>query len=277
MAAVTELRASETETLRCRANLKAKESALREATAARDALRSRLRRLQAKNVGDSAAAVVDHGGASDASLSTTPTSKEQSPPASTASRKRPRAHGNAESAASAAATRDPCDRIRRQHRPFDVTTRSPLLLFRSYRLHPNYRDCHGLSLSSPTFSHRLDPKRKLCPFDLHGTCNDGGCSRQHTRDWTLRPAEILAQLAAYAPASAAVTTAELATARPSQDGNGSGRTIASATTAAGAAIRSLETAAMEFRALSVVRQVPFFFSSCLRQYPWPSSSPRVPK
>ena len=275
----TELRSSETETLCCRSNLQAKEAALQAAVGARDALRARLKQKRARKDPPHQPPPPVVLPRREAATGSAGRKRLRPRESGTASASPPLAGVASSSSSSVAAVRPAATtrHHRRHHRPFDVATRSPLLMFRSYRVHPHYRELHGLKLTSPTFSHGLDPKRKLCPFDLHGTCNDGGCRRQHGRDWTLSPAQVLAQLAAYAPSSAAAAAAALVTARGGQppaaaagggaagggaagaaSGAAAATTTTTATTAADEAIRTLEMAAMEFRALTVVRQVPFF-------------------
>lgn len=72
--------------------------------------------------------------------------------------------------------------------------KSPLMGFKSYRLHKNY----PLSLNSKTHSNRIDPLTPFCRFDLHGVCNDDECPYQHQRDYVLKEKDLLVDLASYA-------------------------------------------------------------------------------
>ncbi|XP_071807170.1 zinc finger C3H1 domain-containing protein-like [Asterias amurensis] len=77
--------------------------------------------------------------------------------------------------------------------------RSPLLRFRSYRLSPFFVKEAKLSRLSPSFSHKLDPMKVLCKFELNGTCNDDDCLWQHMKDYELSDHEIYADILAYTP------------------------------------------------------------------------------
>ncbi|XP_022089495.1 zinc finger C3H1 domain-containing protein-like isoform X2 [Acanthaster planci] len=80
---------------------------------------------------------------------------------------------------------------------------SPLLCFRSYRLSPFFVKEAKFSRLSPSFSHKLDPTRALCQFELNGTCNDDDCPWQHQKDYELSDHEIYADILAYTPVIAA--------------------------------------------------------------------------
>ncbi len=76
---------------------------------------------------------------------------------------------------------------------------SPLLHFRSYRLSPFYRTQAKLPISSPSMSHKIDPRRIMCRYELHGICNDAKCSAQHLKDIRPSKQELMENLIAYAP------------------------------------------------------------------------------
>lgn len=76
---------------------------------------------------------------------------------------------------------------------------SNLLHFKSYRLSPYFRLQGGFSLTSLTFSNKVDPTWPLCNFDLQGKCNDEDCKFQHFVKCKLSQEEILQDLAAYNP------------------------------------------------------------------------------
>ena len=59
---------------------------------------------------------------------------------------------------------------------------SPLLVLKSYRLNPLYRQQSRLKLSSRTYANKIDPFKRLCPFELHGVCRDSNCPDLHERD-----------------------------------------------------------------------------------------------
>ena len=50
-----------------------------------------------------------------------------------------------------------------------------LLLFVG-RFSPYYRSKEGLTITSASFSHKLNPNRVLCRYDMQGTCNDQHCT-----------------------------------------------------------------------------------------------------
>eukprot|EP00106_Octopus_bimaculoides_P010068 XP_014777510.1 PREDICTED: zinc finger C3H1 domain-containing protein-like isoform X2 [Octopus bimaculoides] len=78
--------------------------------------------------------------------------------------------------------------------------KSPLLHFRAYRFSPFLRTKENLSLSSQSFSHKLNCKNILCQYDLQGTCNDQQCKSQHLKDYSMSTQEILQDIVSYAPA-----------------------------------------------------------------------------
>ena len=71
---------------------------------------------------------------------------------------------------------------------------SPLLLFRSSRLLPNY----PYPLKSKSHSHKINPMKPFCKFELRGVCNDELCPGQHLRDYSLTDVQVLLDLADYA-------------------------------------------------------------------------------
>ncbi|XP_068711250.1 zinc finger C3H1 domain-containing protein-like isoform X2 [Montipora foliosa] len=74
---------------------------------------------------------------------------------------------------------------------------SPLLYFKSYRLSPYFRTEGGFSLSSLTFSNKINPRWPLCNFDLQGKCNDEDCKFQHFIKGKLSEEQTLQDLASY--------------------------------------------------------------------------------
>ena len=44
------------------------------------------------------------------------------------------------------------------------------------RFSPYYRSKEGLTITSASFSHKLNPNRVLCRYDMQGTCNDQHCT-----------------------------------------------------------------------------------------------------
>ncbi|KAL5010976.1 hypothetical protein ScPMuIL_013281 [Solemya velum] len=90
----------------------------------------------------------------------------------------------------------------------DVTPlayRSALLNFRSYRFSPYYRTKGNLTLSSRSFSHKINPKKIMCRFDLQGTCHDENCSGQHQDHYVLSEKELLQDIVSYCPSLGGVT------------------------------------------------------------------------
>ncbi|PRP79053.1 hypothetical protein PROFUN_13131 [Planoprotostelium fungivorum] len=72
---------------------------------------------------------------------------------------------------------------------------SILEIFRGYRLHPEM--IKSGQTHSNRYSHKIDPNREFCRFELHGTCLDDSCPWQHQRMYTMNEAEILCDIAAY--------------------------------------------------------------------------------
>lgn len=76
---------------------------------------------------------------------------------------------------------------------------SPLLHLRGYRLHPNFLKQEGQSLDSGAYAHRMHSRIHLCRYELGGNCYDARCNRQHMKDYTCTPDEVLMDLALYSP------------------------------------------------------------------------------
>lgn len=57
---------------------------------------------------------------------------------------------------------------------------SPLAQFRDYRYHQEFDNTVTGGYKSLTYSHNIDPEKRLCPFETSGgRCNDKNCSFQH--------------------------------------------------------------------------------------------------
>ena len=74
---------------------------------------------------------------------------------------------------------------------------SPLLVMGSYRLNPFYRTLFKLPLNSLTYSHKMDPNRFVCKYELQGRCTDTKCPAQHMRDITPSIGEVVSDLSSY--------------------------------------------------------------------------------
>ncbi|XP_072407776.1 zinc finger C3H1 domain-containing protein-like isoform X1 [Chiloscyllium punctatum] len=74
---------------------------------------------------------------------------------------------------------------------------SPLLVFKSYRFSPYFRNKERLLISSVSYSNLIDPKQSFCRFDLTGTCNDDDCQWQHMRDCILNQCQLFQDLLSY--------------------------------------------------------------------------------
>ena len=74
---------------------------------------------------------------------------------------------------------------------------SPLLVMGSYRLNPFYRTLFKLPLNSLTYSHKMDPNRFWCKYELQGRCTDTKCPAQHMRDITPSIDEVVTDLSSY--------------------------------------------------------------------------------
>ncbi|XP_071115471.1 zinc finger C3H1 domain-containing protein-like [Haliotis cracherodii] len=91
-----------------------------------------------------------------------------------------------------------------KNRQIDLTYKSPLLSFRAYRFSPYYRTKSNKTISSITYSNKINPRKILCTYDLHGRCNDDKCTGQHERDFKLSEREVLVDLLSYCPKLAGV-------------------------------------------------------------------------
>lgn len=67
------------------------------------------------------------------------------------------------------------------------------------RLSPYFRIEGGFSLTSLSFSNKLNPVWPLCNFDLQGKCNDEDCKFQHFIQCKLSQEQTLQDLASYDP------------------------------------------------------------------------------
>eukprot|EP00794_Sanderia_malayensis_P012998 gene12998-14336_t len=82
---------------------------------------------------------------------------------------------------------------------------SPLLHFRSYRLCPYFRTREKKSLQSCTYSNKINPRSRLCRYDLTGKCLDETCKAQHiTSALNLSDDELLKDLLLYEPMLAGI-------------------------------------------------------------------------
>ena len=89
---------------------------------------------------------------------------------------------------------------------------SPLLRFDSYRLNPAFRSGGGddkSSLSSLTFSNKLNPHKLVCRYELTGVCSNPKCTAQHIRDASMSREELVRDLVSYAPTLAGCTEQEM--------------------------------------------------------------------
>ncbi|OQR98723.1 hypothetical protein ACHHYP_08253 [Achlya hypogyna] len=87
--------------------------------------------------------------------------------------------------------------------PFPVAEASPLLVLRSFRFQPAFAQLFpARSILSNAFSHRVDPMKVLCPFEMHGVCNDHQCAYQHEREYSVAPATALTELGRFHPITA---------------------------------------------------------------------------
>ena len=63
---------------------------------------------------------------------------------------------------------------------------SALRGFKDYKWHPDFLTTTSQGFQSPTFSHKIDPNKPLCPFEgAGGQCNDPTCQFQHFKDMGL--------------------------------------------------------------------------------------------
>ena len=63
---------------------------------------------------------------------------------------------------------------------------SALRGFKDYKWHPDFLATTSQGFQSPTFSHKIDANKPLCPFEgAGGQCNDPTCQFQHFKDMGL--------------------------------------------------------------------------------------------
>ncbi|KAG0284700.1 Zinc finger C3H1 domain-containing protein [Linnemannia gamsii] len=75
---------------------------------------------------------------------------------------------------------------------------SPLIMFRSYRFSPRFKSTVRGGYHSLTFSHKIDPMKRMCLYELSGgSCNDDNCKSQHIRDCGLTDEELVIDMARY--------------------------------------------------------------------------------
>eukprot|EP01134_Creolimax_fragrantissima_P003460 CFRG3460T1 len=75
---------------------------------------------------------------------------------------------------------------------------SPLRSLKSYRFVPFYRTKAKLPLSSKSYSHKIDPMKTMCKFEISGSCRNPNCRNQHIKDYTFSNEELLKDIASYA-------------------------------------------------------------------------------
>ncbi|KAG0232497.1 Zinc finger C3H1 domain-containing protein [Mortierella sp. GBA43] len=76
--------------------------------------------------------------------------------------------------------------------------KSLLPMFRSYRFSPRYRDTVRDGYRSLTYSHKIDPSKPICIYELSGgSCNDDSCKSQHLRDCIPTDEELIIDMARY--------------------------------------------------------------------------------
>ncbi|KDO29987.1 hypothetical protein SPRG_05176 [Saprolegnia parasitica CBS 223.65] len=84
--------------------------------------------------------------------------------------------------------------------PFSLIEASPLRSLRSFRFTPAFAQLYPTtSVLSNTFAHRIDPTKVLCPFELHGVCNDDQCNYQHEREYAVSATTALHDLGRLHP------------------------------------------------------------------------------
>jgi len=85
----------------------------------------------------------------------------------------------------------------------DLDYKSPLTMFRSYRFSPRYLDSVRDGYRSLTYSHKIDPMKPMCLYELAGgSCNDDACNSQHQRDCMLTDEELVIDMARYSEGNA---------------------------------------------------------------------------
>ncbi|SMR49647.1 unnamed protein product [Zymoseptoria tritici ST99CH_1A5] len=67
---------------------------------------------------------------------------------------------------------------------------SPLSRFKDFRFHPSFLEAVS-GHKSLTYSHRIDPNKQLCPYEVGGRCNDKSCGFQHFKTMDLSDNDLL--------------------------------------------------------------------------------------
>ncbi|KAL9596274.1 MAG: hypothetical protein Q9219_005904 [cf. Caloplaca sp. 3 TL-2023] len=62
---------------------------------------------------------------------------------------------------------------------------SPLQRFHAYRYHPDFVSRVGSGYRSMTYSHNIDARKPICPYEIGGRCNDPSCENQHFKNMNL--------------------------------------------------------------------------------------------
>ncbi|KAL8732833.1 MAG: hypothetical protein Q9166_002434 [cf. Caloplaca sp. 2 TL-2023] len=73
---------------------------------------------------------------------------------------------------------------------------SPLQQFHAYRYHPDFVSRVGNGYRSLTYSHQIDARKPVCPYEIGGRCNDASCDNQHFSSMNLSDDMILVQMGA---------------------------------------------------------------------------------
>ncbi|KAL8649269.1 MAG: hypothetical protein Q9210_004498 [Variospora velana] len=74
---------------------------------------------------------------------------------------------------------------------------SPLQRFHAYRYHPDYVSRVASGYRSLTYSHNIDARKPVCPYEITGgRCNDASCENQHFKSMNLSDDLILVQMGA---------------------------------------------------------------------------------
>jgi hypothetical protein len=95
-----------------------------------------------------------------------------------------------------------------QDQPLDVASayESPLTMFRSFRFSPRFKSTVRGGYHSLTYSHKIDPMRRMCLYELSGgSCNDDNCKSQHIRDCGLTDEELVIDMARYSEGKSSET------------------------------------------------------------------------
>ncbi|KAL8716331.1 MAG: hypothetical protein Q9220_000236 [cf. Caloplaca sp. 1 TL-2023] len=110
-----------------------------------------------------------------------------------------RDHNQADQSSALRALDDPDQSIkvpdRDQHAHF-TPYESPLQQFHAYRYHPDFISKVGNGYRSLTYSHNIDARKPICPYEIGGRCNDASCEDQHFKSMNLSDDMILVQMGA---------------------------------------------------------------------------------